>query len=693
MADTGQSEAAVHRPAVQQDDQVAAPSADQRDATAVSAGRYDILTGQRLESFDSPQARAYAAVDRETGRHGLVALIGLGRLPPRRAMLDKLARFELPDSVRVHDTLSMHWPATTGAGSSASVHVTVVARPPGERVMRSPKDRITPWSTRALMEGLLNPAARALLALASHGLTSRAVRPTNLWRVGDSDAIIIGEAVSAPPAMDQPAAFEPVESMMADPVGRGEGASADDMYALGVCLLTLATGRWPRTDLDDAALLREKLARGSYATLVGDHSLPRDVTEVLRGLLADDAQARWSADRLAAWLAGQRLGYSQAAPERQAARLFEWRGAHHGTLRSVAHHLSTDWQDAPELLSDGKLDIWIRRSVARPDRADALLVSADAPQSTTLSDDHKVARAVAALDPAAPLRFQGLAFFPDAVGAMLASSMGDEARVRSLISLLTSMTPQFWARMQASLRPADDAEATNRTFDTLRAYLRSPATGRGVERCIYEADSAMPCLSRTLENELVSDADALLPALNRAAEAADRQRLPIDRHVAAFIAARCGRTLETPLERIRSAGEAAGSARACLHVLAEMQKRYRHGPLPALASWMGELLQPVLLTFRHAKVRKGLEREVEEAVATGSLTEMRRVLEDPAARQADDAGFAAARKRYRVLATEVHRLETNPAWRNARVRALGNQLALSLAGAISAGVIAVVVTG
>ncbi|MEQ8371385.1 MAG: hypothetical protein RIC83_12030, partial [Alphaproteobacteria bacterium] len=491
MADAGQTEAAVHQPASQ--------FSDQGDGAVVTAGRYDILVSQRLESFDSPQARAYAVTDRESGRRDLVALVAGRRLPPRRAMLDKLVRFEVPDSVRVYDTMATPWPPAAGAAAGGTVHVTIMSRPPGARIMSGPQAQFTPWPARALLDGFLQPAARAMMTFASHGLTSRAVRPTNLWRVGESDAVVLGEAVSAPPAMDQPAVFEPVESMMADPAGRGDGRPPDDMYAVGVCLLVLATGRWPRIDLDDAALLREKLERGSYATLAGEYTLSRDIAEVLRGLLVDDGQARWTADRLSAWLAGQRLGYSQAPVERQAARPFEWRGARHGTLRAVAHHLSVDWQEAPELLADSKLDIWIRRSAARPERADALLVSADTPQSVALSDDHKVSRAAAALDPAAPLRFRGLAFFPDATGSMLASAMGDETRIRSLISLLTSMTPQFWARMQASIRPGQEADATNRTFDTLRAYLRSPATGRGVERCVYEADAAMPCLSRVLE--------------------------------------------------------------------------------------------------------------------------------------------------------------------------------------------------
>ena len=74
------------------------------------------------------------------------------------------------------------------------------------------------------------------------------------------------------------------------PAGRGEGAPADDIYALGVLLLALC--RVPLPDLDDAAILQRKLEFGSYAALVGQERLPPGIAELVKAKLAEDPDHR-----------------------------------------------------------------------------------------------------------------------------------------------------------------------------------------------------------------------------------------------------------------------------------------------------------------------------------------------------------------------------------------------------------------
>ena len=89
------------------------------------------------------------------------------------------------------------------------------------------------------------------------GLTHRAIRSDNLFFRDAADGpATLDECLSAPPGRNQPDAFEPIESAMAWPHGRGDGTLASDMFALGVTVVTLLSGRWPEQRNPPVRLLR-----------------------------------------------------------------------------------------------------------------------------------------------------------------------------------------------------------------------------------------------------------------------------------------------------------------------------------------------------------------------------------------------------------------------------------------------------
>ena len=105
-------------------------------------------------------------------------------------------------------------------------------------------------------------------------MTHRAIRPDNVLSRRRGQQVTLGAAWAAPPAMHQPTVFEAPFSAMCHPAGRGDGTSADDIYALGVLLLVLAAGQIPMANLDDATIISRKLDLGSFAALTAGVVVP-----------------------------------------------------------------------------------------------------------------------------------------------------------------------------------------------------------------------------------------------------------------------------------------------------------------------------------------------------------------------------------------------------------------------------------
>src|SRR3546814_81588 len=148
------------------------------------------------------------------------------------------------------------------------------------------------------------------------------INPTNLFlnEPGGGSAVQLGECVTAPAGYNQPALFETIERGMAMPSGRGNGAVADDLYALGATILYLLQGHSPLAGLDDRSIVAAKIEKGSFAAMSGEARLPVGLMEPLRGLLMDDPQQRWTIEDLDLWVSGRRLSPKQAQPPKRAPR-------------------------------------------------------------------------------------------------------------------------------------------------------------------------------------------------------------------------------------------------------------------------------------------------------------------------------------------------------------------------------------
>lgn len=617
--------------------------------------RYQIYPGTPLLDLATPSAQAYHAEDRRDPKKSLFALIARPGHPARIDAMRALKGSEASGLMTLVEWGVLHWPPL-----NRKVMAVVYERPVGGRVMVGLTGEFKPIDESDLIRKVISPVFEALKVLRQHNVSHRAIRPTNMfWATAEKDRIVLGDCTTVLPAFEQPVLMETVESGMCHPAGRGPGSYSDDLYSLGASVALLVQGRNPVPHLDDDAVLRRKIVQGSFATLVGEGRMTLQTSEILRGTLCDDPLERWTLESLELWLSGRRLSPLLAKFEKRAARALPFAGREYSTARELAVAFCKNWDAAAPVILDGRLELWLRRSLDAKDKADAVAaVLRDAVMTVnekrTAAFDLMVARACMLLDGRAPIRYKTLAAMPDGIGGLLAVAMSEGTEVQTIAEAIIREAPKGYFETREAYSPENSMMAT--LFRDQKSFLERVAIGNGLERVLYELNESMPCISPFTQEEYVLDIRDLLPALNAAAKKVDGKSWPIDRHIAAFIGARANFDMERQMGDL-TLPDPVRSVMGMLNLLALIQWRLGQGGMQGLATWVGTLLQPAISSFHNREKRAQIEKDIPRLAREGSLVELSRLLDAPEERAQDMHGFAAARAEWANAQREIKDIE------------------------------------
>jgi eukaryotic-like serine/threonine-protein kinase len=690
--------------------QVPPPAEPPAEGEGLIAGSFAVDLARPLPEAGGGLA-AFAVQDRRSGRRDLMAIAVPPGLPPRARALATLAA---PVDGLLAPIAHGPGPRAGGRPDERALYV-ICPAPPG----RSLAAALTPWPEAALLDQVLGPAAQTLRLLAERGLTHRAIRADNVFRAAPGQPAVLGAAWAAPPAMHQPAANEPPYVAMCLPAGRGEGNIADDVYALGVLLLTLATGAPPLPGLDPAGVVRRKLELGSFEALVGEAWLPALLGDLLRSMLAEDPEHR-PAPALLADPAAARTRRVAARPPRRAQHPLRIGTVAASGARALAYALATAPEAGLRALRSGAIDLWLRRDLGDtplsmrleealrlrgPDRAEVW--RADAGRADGGRGERLLlVRAVATLDPLAPICWPGAAVWPDGVGPALAAMRAagepgptDPAAAaaetgRHLAVLVQAEAAAAWAEARAARADPIVHRAEARRW---RAWLQIQGPTGGVRRLLYALNPLLPCASPLLAGRAVNTIAGLLPALNRIATpgppAGDG---PVDADILAFVAAHHdhdGSPGSGAPERADPAAAGPVPPLVQMAMLARLQARYHPAPLPALARWLAAVAAPLAAEWRHLGQRAEVAQRLAALAEAGMIAPMLALLNDPARRLADERGFhAAAQDLVRIDAT-LAALEADGPQRATLARQWGQELAAGIGLAALAAVLGLAALG
>lgn len=638
--------------------------------------RYMLDTATPLPEFDSPSAKAYLVEDRRDLGLKLFALICSPEVPTRIEAIRLQKDSESNGRLDLINWDVIFWPPL-GQRTMAIIF----EQPRGGRVLHRLARKETKLTEYDVPKKLAEPLANILQVIAGQEGAHRAVRPDNIFfRDEEMTEIIIGENVSSPPGYDQPTIFEPIERAMADPAGRGVGAARDDIFALGVTIGILILGHNPVAKIKDDDLIRSRIEQGSYAVIFGNSRVPLPLLEPMRGMLNDDPALRWDFNAISNWLTGARTTPTKKLPDLKADAVFSFRGKEYLNPRSLAWHFAQKPHDAMKAASEEVFETWLKRSLSNEKMAEAakgLMQNAKFhKEGYQGSEDYVTCLLCMILDPTGPIRYKSASFMPDGFGPIAATQMLHQDNQQLITEVLSYDITSAWFNHQPTTFPGTTELRAN--FISLKGFLSVKDLGQGVERILYEMNQSLPCHSPLITQEYVLLIEHMLPALDNAANTADTNQRPIDRHIAAFIAARFDQDIHPHLNALASSARDT-SIVGLLSLYAFLQWKLGEQQLLGLSSWVGGLLGPAINSYHNRITRGNIEKEIPRLVRKGSLPELFDLVDNAERRKEDPDGYSEAKAEWLAADEEVKDIEGAGDERITKAERAGQQAAAVIA--------------
>ncbi len=604
----------------------------------------------RLERFDNGNALAYQAYDRGDPSKKFIALVaGIECMPRWSSVLTYDA---------LSDTSFMHmvgngiitWPL-----DNTQKYVFMYRGGLGEQLIPDGEVIDLQWRHPEIVEFLIQPIARLLREMQDKNFNHGSIRPNNIFH-GSSDKrgqVIIGDCLSVQSGSTQPEIFMPINKSGCHPMGRGNGSISDDIYAFGVTLAMFLRRNDETSDLSDKEILRRKIENGSFNTIVGKERLPSIFMEVLRGVLHDDPNQRWTLEELFSWLDGTRMNPQPTPRRKKANRPFVFNGRKHLYADTMALDLARNATELATIVEDGTLYTWIEKSIsdsALSERYEKVVERLSAIGGPSVNLDFLVAELRIAFNPFLPVLYKGHVFNYDGLGNLMAYYCYDERDLSAFKDVLKLNILDH----ALTHKPIPQSEMTtwHRLYDNCRASLRnSHKVGCGVERCIYLLSKNAPCMSPAFKGYFVNGHQVALNVYEKLSAKGGQVALYMDQHSIAFFSAHFPNEMDRVIYDLDS-DDKDSKILGNLKMLASMQLKAKKQQVPAIAKVFMDAMSDVYGKFRNKKLKEKIKKNVQAAAAAGDLVTMLMLLLDEVVIKKDNNAFRIARREYIALQSE-----------------------------------------
>ena len=636
-----------------------------KENTYILKERYTIDFSSPLTWLDNNGAKAYKVEDKINDKKELFALICNNFTSPRSSLLPYLKSIDHPAIMKL-----VEYGVVSYTKENSRNMALIYELPQGGRVI----DKQGAYSLKNQPEKfktLLLSMLSAVETLKGYGVTHRAIRADNIYYKDEArEQLVIGDCLASFPAYNQPAAFETIESLMAQKEGRGNGSDKDDIYAAGVVSLQLYLGHSFFDDMADKEVLRLKLKKGSYLSLLGNDKIAAQYATVFKGLLNDNEEERWSYSQTYNILEGKPGNTPQSSTERPKKSL-TINGEKVYNTTEVAYALLQNPEEGYDLLKSGKITDWIKNGLENEKLNTQIEKLIHTNSENTSSRELLISKLCIMLAPHLPLKYKTLWLFPAGIPKSIFLAIKNKENLSIYYDLFNSDLIKLWYQEQSSVRaPANSGE--------FKSYISRRDMGYGIDRIMYDFDEDLPCISPLLGEEFVNSAPRILRALDNTYAHTKVMSMPYDRNIMAYLRCKMGKKIDGILTDINTGREAL-QASAILRLYTDMQNKYGPSQLPNLAKWLVSACMLTIKSYHNVKYQKYLEREILKIHKNGKLYEITEIIENEEARQKDGIDYANALKNANLLISEKNNLQNNSAKWDDEARELAMRFANILA--------------
>ncbi len=646
------------------------PGGEKKDELAK---RFRLFPNKPIPEMNHAYAKAFAAEDNFNTQRAVYAMVLETSIPYRHRALTELVGFNHPSMVSL-----------LGAGTVNCSHlnesrmVMFFERPSGKSLAEILK--ATPrLHEHRITDFVLTPAAKALIALRdgekiSHGN----ICPASLF-LGETP--MLGECSSLPCGMLGSHFYQPMEMLLADPLGRGEANEKMDVYALGVTALEAIYGIDHLKNVSRENLIRMYLERGSFQTLTYARNFSDTYEDLFRGTLHDDPIERWDLNQLNQWLGGKRFNMIAPTSSKDAQHPIAFAGDDYLSVRVIANAFHRQWRTALKDIRGLKLDRWIAGKLRNQEMATSIdrllrMTSENAPEAQA---NDMLTRIISVLDPIGPIRGQSFSLRPDGIGAVLADLMQHQstAELAQLAALIEADTSAFWEELAEESNKSNEQTQLIGRLQHVRLFMKMEYCGFGIERVLYDLNPSLPCQSSLVRKYHVTDLPDLLKTLDALAVNFAADTAFTDSHIAAFVTSKINLNKEIRLhDLVTLPALSKNKELIVLTLLATAQKKHP-SQLVGLCAWAAMRIEKMLDQIHNREVRKDIKLNLKRLASTGSLDMVLRALVNRNLAIRDYEGFAHAIALHQINTNKIERFR-NPRLTDYYARDMGGKFSVMI---------------
>ncbi len=634
-----------------------------------------IVPNEPLPHLNKSKIKAYTAVGRNLYSENLFALICDRAITPRMITSTKYGRVVNSGLPKLVSSGKVFWPPA-GEERYCFIYENILGKP---LIAETDKNAALHWKPDLVLSNIVEPMISVLTELYNKDIVHGEIWPANMYYSGNKNGgkIRLGECLSTHASALLPALYEPIDRALASNGMRGIGKFEDDLYSFGVSLAVILRSSDPMKGLSDEQIIERKIENGSYLSIIGKDRFSGALLELLRGLLYDDREQRWTLEDVQAWVDGRRLSPKQSPKRVKASRPVIFNEKKYTRPELLAKDMHTHPDETNRIIESGDLDQWIDRAIedkAIKLRMDKTTKAIEANDRSAGYSERLAVIISTALYTECPIRYKGLSFLPAGFGRALSSAYIRKEEMQPYVDIMKS---QFILQSIRN-KEGEDTSSLVAKFDSSRAFMSQTKLGFGLERCIYFMDSNCYCLSEIVQKYYVTTSEDLLNAFERICGSDSKPQILFDRHIVAFLSIRDKKNID-PYMADLLAMEPHTRVLGQLKVLATIQQREKLSDFQNIAKWFSKNLNPVYERIHDREKRAVLQKKVEKICDSGDLAKLAYLFDGNELYAFDYSGFQQARDAFEKLEDEQEKIEKRLKNRKNYGQRTGRQIASVIA--------------